>query len=369
MKKITIITKLQFLLVALLVFVSGSALADNVVTLSKLAINAGESGEIEVGLKNDDKVSNLQFEFSLPEGLTLDGYTVNTDRLKTRKHTVTLVQQTDAEGNSVNSYFVLITSSTNAAIAGNEGTLLTLQVSASKKIEGSVAVSEALAAASVEENGASVVAKIEVADVEEPVEARALLAALSADDLLVDLDSNADGNYSVKVSLENEYEVSAIRFNLTLPEGLTLNVNEDGENFEYTDRIPLEFNFTTNEKEDGSVVVLLTGYTTSTIAAGEGELFTIDLKATKDLAASATVTISDIEISSIDDTEILTSYNKELELDINNVTRISSLEASATEGAQSIYNAAGVRVAKPVKGAMNIIKNADGSVKKVLVRY
>jgi hypothetical protein len=370
MKKMTFKTKLQFLLVALFALVSGGALAGNVITLSTLEINAGESGEIVVGLQNDEEVSNFQFEFSLPEGLTLVDYTVNTERLKSRKHTVTLVQQTDVEGNELNSYFVLITSPTNTPIAGNEGALLTLKVTASQKIEGSVAVEGVVAANSStnEETNTNQVVEVQVPDASEPVKPRAKVASMTAEDLLVDLDTNAEGNYSIKVSLESEYDVSAVRFKLTLPEGLTLATNSEGESFEYTDRIPLEFTFSTNEKEDGSIIVLLTGYTTSSIAAGEGELFTIDLKAASQLAETATVTISDIEISSEDDASIPTTYNKEIALGVTNVTRIATLEANAGKGAVEIYSVSGQRLAKPVKGALNILKYADGSVQKVLVK-
>ncbi len=114
----------------LLTLVAGNAFGTDRLRVADFTIAPGQTMTIPVELLNpDDSYIMLEFWIQLPEGVSIDTdeygdpkITANTERLT--RH----VLEIEAKGN--NAYKVLIYSSRNTAIAGSEGTIFTMQVTA-----------------------------------------------------------------------------------------------------------------------------------------------------------------------------------------------------------------------------------------------
>lgn len=116
---------------ALLTLVVGNAFGTDRLHVANFTIAPGQTMTIPVELLNpDDSYIMLEFWMQLPEGVSIDTdeygdpkVTANTERLT--RH----VLEIEAKGD--NAYKVLIYSSRNTAIAGSEGAIFTMQVTAS----------------------------------------------------------------------------------------------------------------------------------------------------------------------------------------------------------------------------------------------
>ena len=132
---------------------------------------------------------------------------------------------------------------------------------------------------------------------------------------------------------------------------------------------------TITKKDDGSYNFVVVSLANNTIWESSGELLNITLKADESVAAGTfEATLKNVLFTWIDEKEAeIKNQAKSVpfadvpfNITLNNATGISSVENGAT-AIQSVYNANGQRTSDKQKG-LNILKKADGSVQKVIVK-
>lgn len=84
---------------------------------------AGSKTTIELALENTDEVTALQFDLTVPQGMTLDLNSVSLNSSRTDGHSLTKQKQ-----DTTNVYRFLLHNMDNKALKGNSGTLLSLPV-------------------------------------------------------------------------------------------------------------------------------------------------------------------------------------------------------------------------------------------------
>lgn len=84
---------------------------------------AGSKTTIELALENTDEVTALQFDLTVPQGMTLDLNSVSLNSSRTDGHSLTKEKQ-----DTTNVYRFLLHNMDNKALKGNSGTLLSLPV-------------------------------------------------------------------------------------------------------------------------------------------------------------------------------------------------------------------------------------------------
>lgn len=84
---------------------------------------AGFKTTIELALENTDEVTALQFDLTVPQGMTLDLNSVSLNSSRTDGHSLTKQKQ-----DTTNVYRFLLHNTDNKALKGNSGTLLSLPV-------------------------------------------------------------------------------------------------------------------------------------------------------------------------------------------------------------------------------------------------
>lgn len=130
--------KKAFAAVALM-FMAGTASADNVLSIKGFCAGAGETVDgIEICLDNDDQLSSLQFELELPAGVTLVTTTGNTIFTSTGRidwYIPTISSSTSGTGNILRKdathYLFLIPNANQLPIVGNSGAIIKFALKAS----------------------------------------------------------------------------------------------------------------------------------------------------------------------------------------------------------------------------------------------
>ena len=183
---------------------------------------------------------------------------------------------------------------------------------------------------------------------------------------------------SIELTNTNDKYV-AYQFDLQLPAGVTLNTEtkKGKEVFIYSlseDRHD-GHDATITKKDDGSYNFVVVSLANNKIWESSGELLNITLKADESVAAGTfEATLKNVLFTWIDETEAeIKNQAKSVpfadvpfNIILNNATGISSVENGAT-AIQSVFNANGQRTSGKQKG-LNIVKKADGSVQKVIVK-
>ena len=117
--------------------------------INDFSINAGQSKTIEVILDNDTVYCAMQFDITLPEGLTIDmdgdEHIIDPTERKARDH---VVSTNTLESGAIR---VFVTSQNSRPFSGNSGAILTIDITASDSFaKGDVKLSNSVL---VEENG------------------------------------------------------------------------------------------------------------------------------------------------------------------------------------------------------------------------
>lgn len=121
---------------------SVAAVADNQVRIENFSIVPGslEGATVSVVMDNTDKISSLQFDMVLPEGLDFvdDSAERNTARMTKTSHTLSVTDFTYEDGYTVKrvSIFARARDEAKTAISGNTGEIFTFMVTASPKFTG-----------------------------------------------------------------------------------------------------------------------------------------------------------------------------------------------------------------------------------------
>ena len=121
-------TKYILSILLLMVFaMNAKAQRDNKLMIEDIVVEPGTTAQLPVKVVNTDDVVAVEFDLTLPEGITMEETAVQTDRMD--GHQTTIRNMGD------NTYKVMLFSPTNKPIHGNNGTLLKLNVNIPSDLE------------------------------------------------------------------------------------------------------------------------------------------------------------------------------------------------------------------------------------------
>ena len=308
MKRKNIITKALFLLFAVMSVAVAKA-GDNKLYIEDFTIVPGQTTTIAVQLDNEDPISSLQFDVTLPDGLSIWGYTKNNDRLTRTSHTLSM---NNIGGNTER--FVILENAADpakSAIKLNEGALFTINVSASSTFKSGTILIRNIDGSN---NTTAQAIPVSLADQTTNVVARVADYSLNVHEGTL----RKGETMEVGFLLDNIVSVNGLEAVVELPEGIELAADEDGEYFGYTDRLS-DNTIIGYNPANGKIVI--SSLTNDYFEGNEGLLFTFKLKATADFGKDATVQVNvkDVKVSNITST----SYNLKDQEGIS-VTMLSS---------------------------------------------
>lgn len=284
---------------ALMLVCSISAMADNRVYIEPFSITPGETKEVAVMMENDTPISSLQFDLTLPDGLSYPADAViskNMARITRTSHSVAAVQRNGFVR------FLIAEQSTDpltGAIKGSKGALFTIQVTADEDFDsGDVCLVKVVGVNNTvqDENG---VFTPEVINMNSSY-AQAYVFAGTFVPEVKELNLVDDEMQSVSLSLNNVInEIRGLQADIVLPEGISFAENEEGEFFGYTDRLSDNTIITSQrlEGEENAYRILISSQTNDVFYGNEGALFSIFVKASGTVPADAVIEIRDVTVS------------------------------------------------------------------------
>lgn len=190
-----------------------------------------------------------------------------------------------------------------------------------------------------------------------------------ADDALSvkDVSMPQGGTATVEIGINNTDEITALQFDLILPEGLSVATNEKGRLvFAKTDRTK-EHSLYMQENEQGEYRVLLYSTNLDLIKGNSGSFMTLTLQASPELVEQGTVCkdltgkLTGILLTQKDENRLIpadVSFTVSIFYDADGIGQI--IETQKADG--TTYDLSGRRVKKTVKGVY--VKNN----KKILVK-
>ena len=345
-------SRLLMLLVLLVVQVS-VAFAQVKITMDDLDIYAGEEQTVAVSMENagEEKLIALQFELTLPEGLSIKDADKEGSEALSRIHFVQYQRNENKEGNV---YTVVIASSNNTAFKTNAGKLFNLKVKAAAGYLGA---------------GTIKIGSVEGSDTNrEPVAgeggtAASIAATFGAETTA--FETYPTQEFEVNITLDNSTVFRDFQFNLTLPKGLELVEGEDGF-FGYTDRIPADAALAPQLNGDYYKVACVSP-SAGLVDDGKGKFFSFKVKATTELAAEASIVLDNFVIS--DRNANAYELDDEVVVKVSNLNEPAKVEADSVVAAlQTEYDSVMVKIAadcKDVAESEAVVAEAD-SVQKLI---
>lgn len=302
--------------------IAAFAQGNNKLYIEDFDIAPGETKTLDIVLENEDPVSSLQFDIAFPNGLSYVENTLErvTSRITRTSHSIVAAKQ----GENVYRMGILSTSSemANSAVKLNEGALLRIKVKADFDYKGSsieitdIIGSNGTVSPSVRLNmdACEVNANVHVGDLKNEqtdVVVRPLEFA------------------TVGFALDNIIDIVGIQAIVTLPEGINLAEDEDGEFITYSNRLSgnVNANIPLLPGEKNKYQLLISSLTSDKFEGSEGTLFGLNIKANKSFK-SGDIKVSDIIVSSANGI----SYNLSNELSV----RVTSVDDPSGDGVWDI---------------------------------
>ena len=261
-------------------------------------IAPGQTKTLDIILENEDPVSSLQFDITFPTGLSYVEESLErvTSRITRTSHSIVAAKQpTDEQGKSVYCMGILSTSSemANSAVKLNEGALLRIKVKADIDYKGSsinitdIIGSNGTVSPSVRLNmdACEVNANVHVGDLKNEqtdVVVRPLEFA------------------TVDFALDNIIDIVGLQAVVTLPEGINLAEDKDGEYITYSKRLSgnVVASISLLPGETNKYQLLISSLTSDKFEGSEGTLFGLNIMANKSFK-SGDIKVSDIKVSSV----------------------------------------------------------------------
>ena len=269
--------------------IAAYAQGNNEVTISDFDIAPGQTQTVEVLLNNDDNISSLQFDLTMPEGLEyVEGSAAKVaDRITRTSHALKVVKQESGAYR----FGLLSTSSTkeDSEIPGNSGAILTIDVKASSTFnapDAEILITNIIGSDQTQETPV----RIDMADATVVVTAKAGESGLETSSATVRVGEVA----TIGVTLANNVDLVALQGKITLPEGLAF--VEDDEivlSDRLTDNVFVDMMF---NEDFTACTFILSSITSDAFEGSEGKLFDINVVPTK-VCKDAVVEISDIKVS------------------------------------------------------------------------
>lgn len=265
---------------------------NNKLKIADFYIAPGEEKELTVELENEDNISSLQFDVKLPTGLNLVDKSLArvVKRITRTSHSVLVAEQENGDLR----FGVLSTSSEvkNSGIKGNSGAILTFKVKAANNFRGGeLSFNECVGSNATVEGQAPVELEIEADNTN---------ASLDVGKLSVENESmivRPSEEKVLKVSLNNNIKLVALQATVTLPEGVSFVMGDEGyPKVDYnTNRLSGNVEVLVKAVPDKANVytLVLSSVTSDVIEGNEGNLFGLYL------AAAPTFKEGDVKIEKI----------------------------------------------------------------------
>ena len=274
--------------------IAAFAQGTNKLYIEDFDIAPGETKTLDIILDNEDPVSSLQFDIYFPDGLTyVEGSLErNTSRLTRSSHSIVAAKQGDGKG-----YYrmgILSTSSemANSSVKGNNGTLLRIKVTADNDYKGSFIYMDGI----IGSNGT----------VPTPVRLDMPSLKVKANVHVGDLSNNLSKVQirpltleTIDFSLDNIIDIVGLQAVVTLPEGINLAEDADGEYITYSDRLSGNVVASVNliPGETNKYQLIISSLTSDKFIGSEGTLFGLNIMANKSFK-SGDIVVSDVIVSS-----------------------------------------------------------------------
>lgn len=280
--------------------VSGGGTETAQLSLASATLSAGTDATLSFNLDNTLPVTALQFDVTLPEGLS-----VNTMRNEDNEEVLAITlagRQKSSHSLSCNKredgrYTIVILSMKNQAFSGEEGAIVNMSVSVSSTLPTgsySVAVSRVVISPLVNgEPGISIMQP----DFTSSVTVNNMSGDTDSAQLsLVAGSLKAGEEHTISLDLVNGIEVTAMQFDVKFPDGITLCTmkNEDGEEvpaITLTGRKKSSHSLSCNKREDGSYTVVILSMKNQAFSGTSGAL--VDMR----LAVASTVQTGSYDLS------------------------------------------------------------------------
>ena len=274
--------------------IAAFAQGNNKLYIEDFDLAPGETKTLDIILANEDPVSSLQFDIYFPDGLTyVEGSLErNTSRLTRSSHSIVAAKQGDGKG-----YYrmgILSTSSemANSSVKGNNGTLLRIKVTADNDYKGSFIYMDGI----IGSNGT----------VPTPVRLDMPSLKVKANVHVGDLSNNLSKVQirpltleTIDFSLDNIIDIVGLQAVVTLPEGINLAEDADGEYITYSDRLSGNVVASVNliPGETNKYQLIISSLTSDKFIGSEGTLFGLNIMANKSFK-SGDIVVSDVIVSS-----------------------------------------------------------------------
>ena len=273
--------------------IAAFAQGNNKLYIEDFDIAPGQTKTLDIILENEDPVSSLQFDITFPTGLSyVEGSLEKvTSRITRTSHSILAVKQEE----SVYRMGILSTSSemANSAVKLKEGALLRIQVKAAIDYKGSsikitnIIGSNGTVSPSVRLNmdACKVNAGVRVGDLKNEqtdVVVRPLEFA------------------TVDFALDNIIDIVGLQAVVTLPEGINLAEDKNGEYITYSNRLSgnVVASISLLPGETNKYQLLISSLTSDKFEGSKGTLFGLNIMANNSFK-SGDIKVSDIKVSSV----------------------------------------------------------------------
>ena len=273
--------------------IAAFAQGNNKLYIEDFDIAPGETKTLDIILENEDPVSSLQFDITFPTGLSyVEGSLEKvTSRITRTSHSILAVKQEE----SVYRMGILSTSSemANSAVKFNEGALLRIKVKAGIDYKGSsIKITQIIGS-----NGT----------VSDPVRLNMDDCVVNANVHVGDLKNEKPEVVvhplefaTVDFALDNIIDIVGLQAVVTLPEGINLAEDKDGEYITYSNRLSgnVVASISLLPGETNKYQLLISSLTSDKFEGSKGTLFGLNIMANKSFK-SGDIKVSDIKVSSV----------------------------------------------------------------------
>ena len=313
-----------------------NAVAENTLKIDNFSIKPGETKIVAVNLNNTDKITSLQADFTLPDGLTCSlDLTTNTDRIDREEQTASLTQQ---QTSNTFRLVILAHSIDSNPIMGNSGTIVYLKITAA--------------------NGYNVKRIIKVTKVYgSDAESNKLPMADSNTEVTPQVATIATtGNFSIKpdstfkkvdVILNNDVDIYGLQVDVTLPAGISIEnkANSTRYKFIYADRLPSDATVNATNLGNGKVRLILSALSHAPIKDNSGVIFSFNVKADKDLAEVSNIIFDNVTVSDLNDVAYEVGQTNNVKITNTYLAQYVPLKAKF-DALKDAYEVAGTKIAK-----------------------
>ena len=268
------------------------ALADNKVTIESFNIKPGEEKTVAVCFDNSDRITALQMDIALPDGIVYVANSLTRDEVRLDRDYHSLFMSTLSDGN----LRLLIVPSDTVSIFGDSGAVAYFKVKAENSFVKAGEIDFTNILGSSHEKGEDGYTKsFPMADFSADVAPYVGKLYTAADTLAIKTDGTSK---KVSLVLDNFINVRGMQALITLPQGLSFEVKDNGKpKFEYGSRLPQNATISSNMTSDGKLKIAVAGMTTENFAGTTGEVLAFYVKADETLALKSDLVINDVIVS------------------------------------------------------------------------